>query len=794
MSTAATQALRDCFEDVYLQRYLLEPRLSDLQLIAGGWKLRYAVDTNVFALYVDPMRHASPGDSRIIGVGEVFRSDQSERKIKIAAALAYFIWNELEAKSPLLLLPPLNQEVERIVQHFVRQFEDYHEDEAPVLAAIRDKLLAKGHVLKQQDLADLRDAVMLDSTPQAAMSRIRTLFSQGRIRSADSSLLSAGLDDAFRRALRPATDLSDMDAFAVKRDDWLKRIGQFRKANSRALRDAEAMARLEICNSRLTEGGETRRLIYITSDASLLEAGEQYEAGTGGGSVQTFSQLFLRHPRAYLNEPQVLSPSTSGDPLEQGSVTIAEWLHVLVGRFDDLNKPPRVSTGRVILSKQVVQAIQEVEEADNNAAASIQSEWSKYETVSSLNPPQQYVDRLLSAADAGAERFLAQLDQLREEIRLRKKDAWEACFSIGTTTRFVLEVVTQSGPPTREPPPLVFEARRNLHSFLDAAQGWLAKQDIFSMESYSTYRQKVRKEDESGYGDYIAHGYLMALQMQWRTAAIFAARAIECVTDTQNVPAGSNGREAYYFEAFCRRHSASSLQDLEGLDKLLFNATRTALAESSAITDKNWPHDPVIERFEGESFALQLSRHFFRWSVSASREQSVILDDIGQMVPKLRKFERRVDERYHQLQRQQETILGQKELKAPEYFIPFEQRLENLLRVRVRTLRNILAIGLQVPTALAEARSAWLALQAIASEGVIRVGPSGLLNSSFFARFLYLCGAVHFSDQPELKKRSLREIQAKFDSRSITKRRVFPYDGARMADILQKLPDGGSVG
>ncbi len=772
--------LLECFEDAFVQRSLLEPRANDRNLTAAGWSLRYAVDASIFGLFLDPASYATGRNRHSLGVGEVFRADMPERKTKIAGALADFIWNVLQPKISFLAIPPINGEIYNQILFRTQHHAKSTDNEPSELRKISERLESEGHVLTKEDLNDLRDAYMLDSAPPAILDRIQMIISTNRIQSADSpSLPHHDFDAVFRDALRQATSIQDMFLFARLSGAWQDRLNKLGRVKSDpAARDVEVMTRLEICNERLSQAGDRRRrLIYITTDQSLLEAGSTYIPGHDNDGA-SFSQLYLRHPRSFLNEPEVLSPAGNAG---ESAVTLDGWLQVLLGRFDDLGKSKISPSAKVTFPKIVIDDIKELHQGDRYAADKILSQWADYEAKANLDLPKKYLDRFIKRLKSNTQTFNSQLTSLREEIRESKSRAWESFFFVSTSARFVLQILTADGVPDRDKPQLCFQNRENLHAFLSQANIWLRDRSSFDLTDYQEHIAAIYREDDTSYDNYIAHGYVMALQLQWRTAAILCLRAIECIENPQSTfnpgPTASNGREAYYFRAFCGRQAATSLKDLDGLEALVAKAESITEAEASFVRKQKLTHDPVVERFEAEHNAIKFTRQLFKWYDAPSNEKHFHLDEIGDFIPIFQAFAGKVESRLDHLIAED---AGRR--PTPHYATPVPIRREILLTLWVRTMRNILAIGLQNPIHRDAARSAWERLYGLEQER-----PEFISHSSYLSKFMFYAGQVIFDGNRTLEREARRILRRDYRIDMIKRRKIYPYDIDRITNLFPEL-------
>jgi hypothetical protein len=201
--------------------------------------------------------------------------------------------------------------------------------------------------------------------------------------------------------------------------------------------------------------------------------------------------------------------------------------------------------------------------------------------------------------------------------------------------------------------------------------------------------------------------------------------------------------------------------------------------EEVRIAQKDgWTLDVVVERFEAERYALQLSRLLFHWYESDDASKARYLEQMVEIIPVFRRFLARVEHRLKILTNNE----NDDEFKGQ---VPVSVRRKSLENLSLRALRNILAIGLQVSAGREEARLAWSKLQLRNSED-----GSGVNRGSFMSEFLYTCGEALFGATPQLRRNARRQIDKNFRESHIRRRKVFPYDAPRFLTILSQIKAG----
>ena len=129
--------------------------------------------------------------------------------------------------------------------------------------------------------------------------------------------------------------LQDQIVESSFRIDWERRLRRENPSRSdrRLKPDCAALARLELVNRRLRQHEPDRRLVLITGDEAMFRAGDEYRPISG--ERRTFSELYLRHPRAFLATPMVvLSGSGRPEASRAGSTDfVTDWLDTLLARY-----------------------------------------------------------------------------------------------------------------------------------------------------------------------------------------------------------------------------------------------------------------------------------------------------------------------------------------------------------------------------------------------------------------------------------------------------------------------------
>jgi hypothetical protein len=826
MSSAfAISYLTRQIEDAAMQRYFLAARHRDKELEEQGWQLSYAAGSDVFSLHAEPARRAAAGRSQVVGTGEIFRDDDDSNKAAIAAALGAFVWFDLQPDLPLLLIPPLNQSVRRTVAALTDRFA-HATQSSPALEQVRARLQARGVSLEPGDMELIRQAALLDGEGRT-LDRIRTLLEKGRLLSMDAGLPSGRFPGALSNALRPFESQKELNEFHHHQRMWLRGLlikrgwvrlesyddtrdtvdffiragnlkvitrdgdsmeidkfitrGQFDRSIKEA---AEGMARLSLINNRLPkEPGAKALLLFITGDISLHDVGSVMN----GRPNMSFTQSYIRHPRCFLDEPGVLRPISGPDGEH---TTPTDVLDICLGRFDDMPAPFEGPwRGAFRLAPDALDRVSEVVAKDRTVAGATLDRWRELvRTTQNLEPPPTYLSTISRIISVDPSRLRQEIDLIRPKIELEIWRAWESYFEIVVELRFVIEVAGANSPKPRLVPNLIFEGKPAVERFFAGAESWLRNSASFSSAEYRSLRDGLISYEpgpsggepvRNGYYSYLAHGWLLATQGQWQSAAILAKRAGEASSVAGDYkPGRPNGRESKYFEAFCRRHSAKSRADIQDLDELLRSAKKIAEAEAGQAPLDGIPLDVVPERFESERIALALSDILFAWHDSG---------DISRISPEVERQLRMILQRIVTqiedihvgvqtaglVHRSSEKTIMTTDLQWTDYRKCQDTRKQLLQRA----WRNYFGIGLMIRD-YEIVEDAWEGLRSeLQNEGLML--PSNDLSQ--FGMLIDACGKVIFS-RSQVERLQADKALEDFDDKLRTAPREYatmPYDRDR---------------
>jgi hypothetical protein len=753
----------------------------------------YAIDSNILPLISNPADNAIARDKLSFGVGDVFRHDNEDRQRNIAASIGFYLSNSLAVKQPFIVFPPIDLEIRAYLSHLQREYQGRiskpAEDHSNAFSRAAQAIATAGVSLSASHLHSLRDAYLIDGEASAILARANTFLREGKILRSDVAATSAEFPDLIRAALTFKPSVDSMIDLAYRKNQWLKAFDKIgRQPSPRLDRDAEALARLCIANARLqrANGSNAKQVIkYISLDYSILVAAQSYE----DQNFENASHL-IRHPRCFLGEAGVLGLTTdtetqvAGRSKEGGhednnpQSTLRDILFVLTG---SLNNKPSFSKDNLTkfeLSPRDQEQLKNENAGLQHAINMFVEKWTAFESqVSNEAPPsaiKKLEDWLGQQPEPLVQGNIESLRRLIEEIHALQKKTWDDLWKTNIQTRYLLQSeASNEDLPSRDVPLLCFEGRPKLQAFLVQAKDWIENVAAFDGDAYDQQRKDVLTEDPSGYGDALAHSFLLALHMQWETAAILAARAKEiALTEGTNKPGGPNGREAFYFEAFCKRHGKQSANELHNSRKEvaqaqdIFNAEVVLFEAEQPEIAAVYPHDVISLRFDAELVANEMTEALTNWW----DKQDDIRDELVALMSRFVVLQMQCLAKIAQL-----NGLKDEPPDNASYLIPKRQLLQIANQTLSRVQRNIVAIALQAGEVNEESRNAWKSIQSDES----KTNPK-----SFYLKILYTCGQVVFDGQVDHRIRSkLNSLKSELAS-VLSVQLTFKYDRERYTKMI----------
>jgi hypothetical protein len=781
--------------DAATQWNYMRPRQMDIEEAKKGRTFIYAIDTNVITFWGNPEEFARSrrSDRILLGAGQIFHSDTPELSSAISRGLAGFIFSGGLSKLPLLIVPPTHLEIEAVVLALAGSAQ--HEQSTidhTLSQKIKEQeqlLLSEGFSVEQlREIAPrLQELLFHNLGPPSEARRISRVLTDRR--AVPLSVIDLPLE--IKDVLRPSTAFRGWYAYSQKRqgerdykagvgapesEGWDRRLEKSAGYRDTKLRDhdADVLARLEAWNETLAKlqissGGQVNwRVLLITFDHRMFRAAVAYKPSW---LTHDFAESFLRHPRAFLDEEGVLR--VIGKDLEGESGRIADWLRLLLGSVSTTeNESAEYVRDRTIIPRQILEAVQRLGDAAETKTEELVSDWADFtrDTVAA-NPPTEFdLSGLDSVRRHGASALREAVRKLDQQIAEARLESLQYCINAMTELGFELDFRSKRRVRARSVMPIFFERWPRAEAFIKAVGEW--GQDEFDSKEYEDGVSRLREDDPTEYAFYLAHAALFAGRGRWRSGALLASRASESIRLIDPTKrSGANGREAAYFEAACRRHSAKSTADLGPCGPLVEQAIKIFEFEQKSEPGL----DVAAERFEAEVLALRLDRLLFiRFAVDGGSPAAAVVEDSFSILSR---------EYAKLLEKVDEFIAHPPKGDLGGNRSPKEVRV----RLRNRLLLNLVALGLMRESDAEICSHSQFAIQRV--EELSNAGQFDMIdrrsrNFSIFHYWTATCGRIRMlagsARATQLKKTLDDFFRVEMSLIDYT---VFPYDKMRFEEM-----------
>lgn len=618
------------------QRRWLTPRRHDRRFLANNGILLHAVDTDVVKLFSSPWEVATKSGRRKQGYAEIFPEEDRQIVIALGEALANFIFHELNGGMPLLMLPPMGEELNDVFVAVARNAKKEGDKTIENLDAIRQLIRETAKMdnpsvaaKKLEDHAEEIARFLLGREGfMAELRRFGLLLRGARVASPEYFIENSIINDPMLlAALEPPTNLGDRIRFRSLRDFWFERLLETKSSSiDTALIDSDALvlARLEWINTKLAPkevgagASPTHRVVLITGDRAMHTATANVPSWRG--SPFGFGELFLRHPKSYLAEPGVLEPPSDTSQEEHNISRDTQFDQWLDTWLSELN--PGTDNFWQYLDELLQKSDQELAEwvaplvtARPQIIDKFRDTWSAYTHNLVLDIQRSpLAQQLAKAKERGVIKEYQELvDGLEEAIASRIRETWHSCFSVAAEGGAGL-IFARSQPKdmrSHNPPQLTFDRFPKTRNFVKQVLGTY-KTGGMNSEKWNEALTALETDDESGYVLFLAMGVLFAAEGIWKVSAILAQRALTIAEHEK--PRHVSGREAAYLCAVTIRHSARRVDDLAPIADLLDRAEKAY--EQDRYEYPKLKAGPC--RFRAERLALFIAYHSYRILLKSS--------------------------------------------------------------------------------------------------------------------------------------------------------------------------------
>jgi len=761
-------ALRGYIDAARYQRELMEPWCKDKHFVESGGTLLYALDTNIFKLYTAPEAMSTKTERRKEGYAQVFPGDDEDLSIALGYSLAKCIFYHL-TDLPLLVIPPIESEIRRVYEAVTFDAEKEQKGAREDLELIKsdiksisgetdnERLLTK--LLK--NVPRLAKFIAGYNSPSSELRNFGRLMTETRIASPEYTIRRNWFtDERVRCALAPVEGVHNWMHIYRLKEGWFDRCIKVKpvthsgsKVNDYAhamscmerskshineksksylrnlLNDVQVMARLEWINSKL---GDEYRLVYITGDHGLNEAADTYYLGRNG---ESFAKRYLRHPRAYLAEPQVLSvgkvlENTQYEENSGENTEFLKWLDTFLGKQDG--------------DKMDEESIKLILEAHPKILDNLKDNWSQYtRNILLSNIPEM---NSLHDVKNNVKALIEKVETLLEE---KVHNTWNSCFGIASETGLGLLVKMNSR--SRNYPILEFNSLLKTQEFVKKIlSSCSSKSDV----TYKEVIAELTEEDPSGYAYNLAYAFVFAAWGNWHVSSILARRAVEIAIKSEQKHI--SGREATYMLGIALRHSAKHVRNFATAE-LLLRETEQHLKQDRS----NRPKIKVCSsRFKVELTAIHSTRRFFNFFLG---------EEIPENTPT-----------FAYIQSELQELLDR--LSLPQQDNPWVIR-----SVERNILTNIFMIALLRQYKLHEHTELALLIRLLEQfEANLESKDKPCIEISFRVRSIWLAARLYVLRDHKDRRKMKRELQYYLTDLNIEENCVFPYDKKRF-EFLRKI-------
>ncbi|MEO5328285.1 MAG: hypothetical protein H7829_08565 [Magnetococcus sp. THC-1_WYH] len=641
--------LANLFQEATKQRWFLQTRIEDKKLQDDGWHLYFAVDTDITTFFADPTTKAAASEDRKEGYAQIFPGDKCSFCISLGRFLADFIFENLDPLHPRLIIPPLEDEFRRVVNAKIRDAdtEQYKAKEElknlhRKLKELKENNKSGQDLLKQLDrlAPSLHTILSGGSGPTIQLARIGQLLNNHRIAPLDFALGIGELIDntALSEVCEKIEALRTTKQFRGLRDSWfhrLKSVTSEKQVSVLTYDDATVLTILEEINCLLVK--EKCRILYITGDSSLFHAAQGYTPKNGNA---TFAALYLRHPRSYLMEPEILFPGDySPEERNQQQSSFLHWLETFLAYQDGNDQQHQPILAKDPDNKALIATATSVLHRHPRILDEFQQTWEEYsKDVAFAHGPGTIPGssgkndpfRDLRAASLTLEELLSTLEKKLSE---RVMETWNTLFVTVSEAGWWLQkhrnVANHILP--RNIPVLLFNnfprSREIADNFMEKLLATNERKPHVA-NNYLRILDDLKGKDPSYYTVFLVFALLFGAEGNWHIAEVLSRQALNIGINHQGVTL--TGREAAFLQAVATRYNARTITFLEKVDGLLDQAF--------ALLAKGQESDPSITggviRFEAERLALELTRHHFRLFLGKQSEKVMLspLSDLEERI------------------------------------------------------------------------------------------------------------------------------------------------------------------
>ncbi len=615
----------------------------------------YAADSDVVKLFTDPYSNATTRRVRkqtFPGYAEIIPGQERDVSEALGWVLANFIFSKLSDEWPIFILPPANNEITDIFNAVAR---DAEKERTKALLSVRrleewtksHKHVAIDRDYFQNNLPEVLTVLAGERTFSAELVRFSRLLNSRKLYTLDQFLLISKLpNEEARKALTPPSGISQMVEFGQMIKDWERRVADHRpdlRQHQNIDVDARMLARLEWINRSFANSNF--KLVLITGSQLVADVCRKYRSNRFR-SAKSFADLFIRSPRAYLGDPNVVSPMLESNPISnRADYTIGrrlqDWLSTVLGA-DERKDTNNESYLNLIDSwidaedQELRQLAAEKLTVNASLADDIRDKWNAFTKEVSAVAAHSETHRRLAYLDDWARSTQERVAMLRSDLEQSLKESWDEAYEAALGSALTVTRIESETPPLYPPrnlPLLYLDGHLKTNAAIEKyLTAWQAGQ--LTPAIYAQLRDAPNSDPpHKTYLAFVAQAYVLGVTNRWQLSAVTAALAISVARDYRERDPDDakknriSGREAAFWRAHSLRSSARRMGDLDPARaalKLARDYSKEDLEDA-----KGNGLDTKDIRFDAEELAINVTAMCFRMfsEESGSRPTSQLLDN-----------------------------------------------------------------------------------------------------------------------------------------------------------------------
>lgn len=669
--------LADYLVDAAKLRLDVLPFEEDVEFINGGGRIFYAIDTNIIHLYLEPEK-MGPRSDRGGGFSKIFSSDGKDTSVVLADAFARFIFKSLAGEmGSLLLLHGHDDEVRDLCNMLAKKSEEQFSTLENEVESLEEILADLVHIETEKSQVEylaikapnIVSFLFYEQSPSEELRRISQLLCDKRIMkipvyvglSLDKENGSS-IDKPLAKALLGPANLQEIIHESSLRSEWLSRlrnsIGSKQLRNNKPFkRDVSALARLEYINSKI---GDDAKVVLITGDRALTDACRSYFPVSERN--RSFSDSYIRHPRAFLSVPEVLVPGeVIGSPTWFNQPELkTSWLDTILAedtasiRLND-EKAFRQSLKpklEIMLfsesserNKIVFNKVDRIYRENPHSLKNITDSWAEHTSslknahIAKNEKTVHELEKLVSELVSEGGQF--SVTKLQERISKKNEDTWKVFYRMMAQAGIdlIANDTDENIRLKRFIPLLDFDSSPTADKLIKL---FAYKSSLLSKDLPEIYelQEQLSKEDPSGYAKIMVFASLYMLKGYQYVGAKLATGAL-ALADRElaksNGQNGITGREALYFLSVLTRSDTNNEAGIVKATEYLEEAENRLFSYRAHSKDKS----KSGHRIRVEFLAIRLSKiSVTRKTISDSECELELKDILTQVDKELEKLEK----------------------------------------------------------------------------------------------------------------------------------------------------------